>query len=101
MSAYKKGYRIELRAKKELKELGAELIVRSAASKTPSDLIAIFPNKKEIWLIQCKKAGTTPKKQETIQKRFKQLKKLEGQYKLKTYLYTWNNKKKKYDFIPI
>lgn len=101
MSAYRKGYRIELRCKDELKDMGAALIVRSAASKTVADIIAMFPDKGEIWLIQCKKAGSAPVKPETIEKRFRDIKRLEGEYKVKAYLYTWDNDKKRYDFKPI
>ena len=99
--SYRKGYRVELRCRSELREMGAALIVRSAASKTPADLVAFFPDRGEVWLVQCKKAGSAPVKQETRERRFADLKKLEGTYRVKAVLYTWDRDKKRYGFIEL
>lgn len=53
-SQYLKGRKAEYFAKRVLKDLGAEIVVRSAGSKSPYDLIAIFPKIKEIWFVQVK-----------------------------------------------
>jgi len=53
-SQYHKGRRAEYFAKRVLEDLGAELVVRSAGSKSPYDLVAIFPNAKEVWFVQVK-----------------------------------------------
>jgi len=34
--------------------MGAKLVVRSARSKGPVDLVAFFPERNEIWIVQVK-----------------------------------------------
>ena len=46
MSKYAKGYKVEHSCREKLREVGA-IVVRSAASKGPADLVAIFPEKRE------------------------------------------------------
>lgn len=55
MNNYVKGRRVEYYIKDTLQKMGAEVVIRSAGSRTPFDLIAIFPRRQEIWLIQVKK----------------------------------------------
>ncbi len=86
MTKYKSGYTVELKAKGELVKRGAKTVVRSARSLTPADLVAIFPERREIWLIQCKKEEA-PRSLEKLQNRFKELKDLEGTYTCKAYAY--------------
>jgi len=97
-SRYKAGYVIELKAKEDLLKQGAELVVRSSRSLTPIDLIAIYPEKNEIWLIQCKKQEA-PKNPAAITERYSALKKLKGTYICKTYLYA--KKGGRYRFIEV
>jgi len=99
MSQYKAGYLVELKAKDELLKLGAAIVVRSARSLTPADLIAIFPDRKEIWLVQCKAKQQAPKNKKTLQRRFKELKALEGTYTCKAVAYMKQGKK--YAFIEV
>ena len=51
MNKYNKGRRYEYEVKNHLEEMGA-LVLRTAGSHSPIDLIAIWDNK--IWAIQCK-----------------------------------------------
>jgi len=97
-SRYRAGYFIELRARDELREKGA-LVVRSSRSLTPADLVAFFPNKNEIWLVQCKAQEQAPKKKTTLQKRFANLAKLKGTYEVKAYAYMKGEKT--YEFIEV
>lgn len=53
MKPYEKGRRAEWRVRSVLEEDGY-VVVRSAASKGPIDLVAIHPEKREILLIQVK-----------------------------------------------
>jgi hypothetical protein len=98
LSKYRSGYLIELKAKDELLKQGAAIVVRSARSLTPADLIAIFPDRKEIWLIQCKKEQA-PKDTSKLAERFKDLKNLAGTYTCKTYVYM--KKDRKYNFLEV
>jgi hypothetical protein len=98
MTRYKAGYVVELKAKEELFKQGAALVVRSSRSLTPIDLIAIFPERKEIWLIQCKKTEA-PKKPEKIVEKYSVLKKLEGAYICKAYLYA--KREGRYQFTEV
>jgi hypothetical protein len=98
MSQYKAGYLVELKAKDELLRQGAAIVVRSAKSHTPADLIAIFPDPKEIWLVQCKKEEA-PKDLSRLAERFKDLKALEGTYTCKAYAYM--KKDGKYTFLEV
>lgn len=98
-ASYKKGYIIELKAKDKLKELGATLVVRSSRSLTPADLIAIFPDKKQIWLIQCKAKREAPKDLSKLRKEFRKLVKLGGEYTVSPYVYMKKNRR--YTFIEV
>jgi hypothetical protein len=98
LSKYRSGYLIELKAKDELLKQGAAIVVRSARSLTPADLIAIFPHAKEIWLVQCKKEEA-PKDLSRLAERFKALKALEGTYTCKAYAYM--KKDGKYAFLEV
>jgi hypothetical protein len=90
---------VEWECKQRLLRNGAKLVVRSTGSKTPSDLIAFFPDKNEIWLIQVKKGENIPKKEETIKRRFKDLIELKGEYKVKPFLFA--KKDKRYEFVEL
>lgn len=83
MSAYKKGRRVEHYIKSLLKELGAVYIIRSAGSRGLADLVAIFPLKKEIWLIQVKGGKNTPSLS-FLREKYKGLRELEGVYILRS-----------------
>ena len=98
MTRYRAGYIVELKAKDELLKQGAALVVRSSRSLTAVDLIAFHPERGEIWLIQCKKQEA-PKQPEKITEKYQVLKKLEGTYICKTYLYAKKNGK--YQFIEV
>ena len=78
--AYAKGRRIEYRCKDILKKMGVSLVFRSAGSKGPADLIAIFPLRKEIWLIQVKGYSVSKKR---LSREYGILKELEGEYVVK------------------
>ena len=97
MSSYKKGYRVELLCKQQLLQKGA-YVIRSAASKGLADLIAIYPEKGEIWLIQVKKMNA-PKNIETLKKKFEELGKLAGNYKCRSFVFL--KIKGKYDFVEV
>ncbi|RLG36793.1 MAG: hypothetical protein DRN91_07130 [Candidatus Alkanophagales archaeon] len=98
MSSYKRGYVVELRAKDKLYELGAEVVVRSSRSLTPIDLIAFFPRKKEIWLVQVK-ARELPKDLARLRKRFTDLINLSGTYTVHPILYV--KVKGRYQFVEL
>ena len=55
---YKRGYNLEWKTKKIMEESGY-MVLRSPASKSYSDLIAF--DKKQKFLVQCKKTGTKGK----------------------------------------
>jgi hypothetical protein len=97
-SKYRAGYLIELKAKDDLLKKGASIVVRSSRSLSPADLIAIFPDQKEIWLVQCKKEEA-PKDTSRLTERFKDLKALEGTYTCKAYAYM--KKDGKYTFLEV
>ena len=82
MKPYRSGRVVEYACKDRLYMSGAKLVVRSAASKTPIDLIAFFPDKGEIWLVQVKKGRGRLRKEER-----KALKELRGSYRVKAVIY--------------
>lgn len=49
----KRGTRFEHRVKKHLEKAGCD-VFRSAGSRSPADLIALHPDKKCVYFIQCK-----------------------------------------------
>jgi len=99
MSSYRRGYWIELKAKDRLKKLGAKIVVRSAQSRTPIDLIAIFPDRKEIWLVQCKAKREAPKNLNKLRKEFQHLTELGGTYTVHPIIYM--KKEGKYQFMEL
>jgi Holliday junction resolvase-like predicted endonuclease len=99
MSSYKIGYLIELRARDDLKKLGASLVVRSARSLTPIDLIAFFPDKKEIWLVQVKGKVEAPEDEEKLKEEFKDLVKLKGEYICRSFVFM--KKEGRYKFLEV
>jgi len=78
MSSYRRGRRAENYIRGILKTKGAELVIRSSRSLTFSDLVAFFPKKREIWLIQVK-----AKKGEKIPEGYEEAKRFEGDYKVR------------------
>jgi len=94
---YKYGYLVECRCRQLLSEDGA-VVIRSSRSLGPADIIAIWPDKKEIWLVQAKKMDA-PDDIEKLRKKFKDLVSLAGTYKVKPYLFA--KKKGRYTFIPL
>jgi hypothetical protein len=90
-TSYKKGYFIELKARDMLLELGATHVVRSSRSLTPVDLIAIFKDRKEIWLIQSKGLREAPKNLDKLRNEFKTLVDLAGDYHVTPYVYMKRN----------
>ena len=99
MSSYRRGYIIELKAKSQLKKLGAKIVVRSSRSRTPIDLIAIFPDRKEIWLIQCKAKREAPKNLDKLRKKFHDLVELSGTYTVHPVIYM--KKERRYQFMEL
>jgi len=98
MNSYQKGRRAEYYCKELLKQKGLVYVIRSAGSKGLADLVAIFPLEKEIWLIQVKTGKRTPSI-ETLKKRYKALKDLEGVYTVHAKLMV--KKKNKYILTDI
>jgi len=95
---YQRGYKVELSAKKRLEKDPMVIVIRSSRSLTLADLIAIFPDKAEIWLIQCKKEQI-PNNPIKYFNRFREFKSLDGTYTLKTFLYAKKNGR--YQFIKL
>ncbi|RLI81006.1 MAG: hypothetical protein DRP01_11355 [Archaeoglobales archaeon] len=60
MKAYRKGVRAEYLCMERLRNLGADVVIRSAGSHGLIDVIAIFSDRKEIWLIQVKRGADIP-----------------------------------------
>jgi len=97
-SPYIKGRRIEYRCKEFLKGMGVGLIARSSRSLGPADLIAFFPMKREIWLVQVK-GWKKPPSRSRIKREYQVLKELEGTYQVKAYAFV--KRGNKYVFEPI
>ena len=60
--SYSRGRRFEYRVRDWLKAHGFELVIRSAGSKTPWDIVALRqgvgdPWQAQVWLVQCKGDG--------------------------------------------
>ena len=79
-STYRKGARYEYYVKQKLEEKGY-LVVRTAGSHGPFDLIAIDTQKREILLVQVKKSKYIPNKEKEA------LAALAGDYRVKPLLY--------------
>jgi len=97
--AYRKGYVVELRARDDMRKLGATCVIRSSRSLTPVDLVGIFKDRREIWLVQVKGYREAPDDIEKLRKEFKELAELAGTYKVRTFVFM--KKKGKYSFIEI
>jgi hypothetical protein len=95
---YKRGYQVEHYCRELLRKDHNALVIRSSRSLGPADIIAIMPDRGEIWLIQVKQMDA-PKNPEKLAEMFKDLKKLEGEYKVKPKAFM--RVKGKYQFIDI
>jgi len=80
---YTRGRSAEYYVMKKLRELGATFMVRSAGSHTLADIIAFFPDKGEIWLVQVKqsKKGVSVFK---LNLEYEELVSLRGDYRVRT-----------------
>jgi len=96
---YRKGYVVELRCKELLKNAGATHVIRSSRSLTPADLVAIFGDRREIWLVQVKAGREAPKDVLKLREEFSELAKLKGTFEVKTFVFM--KKEGKYTFIEI
>lgn len=84
---YGKGRRAEYWVIAHLKKKGASLVIRSAGSHKDADIVAFFPKKKEVWLVQVKTSKTGINILQ-ITKEYPDFGKLDGTYEVKTgYLY--------------
>lgn len=83
---YAKGRSAEQYIRAKLRKAGAKLVVRSGRSLTGADLIAVFPERREIFLIQVKaaKRGVSLK---TMEKEYSDLLDLEGTYDLRARIF--------------
>jgi len=72
---------------------------RSGRSRTPVDLIALFPDQKQMWLVQCKAKQEAPKDPSQLRAQFKELAELGGEYKVIPYAYM--KKDGKYRFLRL
>jgi len=95
---YQYGYQVEFEAKKRLKNLGAEIVVRSSRSLSPIDLIALFPREKRILLVQVKKAEAVEDYEE-LQKQYSELKQYAGQFIVEPMLFI--KKSGRYEFLKL
>lgn len=98
-SSYKKGYTIELLCKERLKNFGATHVIRSSRSLTPADIVAIFADRREIWLVQVKGGREAPEDLTKLAKEFSELAKLKGNFTVKTFVFM--KKHGKYSFIEV
>jgi hypothetical protein len=98
MATYRKGYLVELRARDRLFDMGASLVMRSAGSRSPADLLAIFPGKREIWLVQVK-SEEAPRTEEALRRRFQALAELRGAYTCRSVVFMRRNGR--YEFIEV
>ena len=83
---YVKGRKAEYRCREFLQGLGVGLVFRSAGSRGPADLVAFFPIKREIWLIQVKTGKKVPSLSK-LAREYGILRELEGEYQVKAYLF--------------
>jgi len=93
--SYAYAKQVEYEARNRLLQEGASLVVRSAGSRSPADLIAIFPKKGEIWLVQVKAQDV--EEMGDLRTKFWALKSLEGMYELKAALFA--KQKGRYQFL--
>lgn len=98
MSTYEKGRRAEHYVKRLLNLMGAKLVVRSAGSRGPIDLVAFFPEQGEVWLVQVKKERKHVTKAE--RQVLEELQRaLDAPYVLRVFIATKISGK--YEFIPV
>jgi len=97
VSAYRYGYLVEHRCRELLKQKGA-YVIRSSRSLGVADLIALFPDQNEIWLVQCKKAEA-PKDLSKLHKKFQDLYILAGTYRVRPFVFI--KKEGRYTFIEV
>jgi len=95
---YKRGYQIEIEAKRRLEQLGADIVIRSSRSLSPIDLVAIFLKEKKILLVQVKKAEA-PRDYDKLQKQFSYLKQYTGQFLVEPMVFI--KKSNRYDFLKL
>lgn len=76
---------------------GASLVIRSAGSKSPADLIGIFPARREIWVVQVKAQDVH--ELGNLKRKLQGLISLEGEYKVKPVLFA--KKAGRYQFISL
>jgi len=96
---YRYGYLVEHECRRRLREkLAAKYVIRSSRSLGPADLIAVFPEKREIWLIQVKKAEA-PEGAKALRRMFKELISLSGKYRVIPYAFM--KVKGRYTFINL
>jgi len=94
---YRLGYQTEHFCRLKLRDIGA-MIIRSAGSRSPADLVAVFPDKHEIWLIQVKR-DDAPSDTSKLSEKFSDLSKLKGVYNVKTFVFMRIHGK--YTFIEV
>jgi len=97
LTRYKKGYQVELFCKKQMQLMGAT-VIRSAGSKGLADLVGIYPENREIWLVQVKQAHA-PKDLDILREKFKELGKLAGTYTCRCFVFI--KVKNKYGFVEV
>jgi len=98
MSSYERGRRAEHYVKRLLNLMGAKLVIRSAGSRGPIDLVAFFPQEGEIWLIQVKREKRHLSREE--RQVLEELQRaLDAPYIVKVYIAT--KVSGKYEFIPV
>jgi len=95
---YRKGYLVELKARDRLFDMGASLVLRSAGSRSPADLVAIFPQKREVWFVQVK-SEEAPRDEERLRRRFQNLLELKGTYTCRTVLFM--RREGRYEFMEV
>lgn len=58
MTKYEKGRKYEWKWRKKLREMGADFVIRSSASLSPFDLVALFRKERKVIFLQCKSGKT-------------------------------------------
>lgn len=90
--SYRKGRQAEYRCRDVLRKMGVALVTRSAGSKGLADLVAFFPLRREIWLIQVKSWKHAPSLKK-LMREYGDLVELTGDYKVKAYVYVKRHNK--------
>jgi len=102
LTPYEKGRVLEYYCRKVLEHRGADHVVRTARSRGVFDLIAIFTDKREIWLVQVKKSKTSTTK-DRIRVGYGRLSKLGGLFRVIPCVYTMTQVggKDRYEFVKL